>query len=862
MKNHSRFNQKSTQFDRFENLTSDYIDTCVYSKAEKRAKWYLTELQQVIAKGEYLDRLRKDYVQWAKHYTKQETVGLSTLEAKFETSIQLTSQQFVKSATDFEYNTQPHTASLQLSKSSKKSDSSTKIDSWTFLEKLIAERKLNRYLHKSIAYIFMRDLGQSLNHRKTRKDIAVTVKQISRWIRTNVNSHQRDKTDEIDTEFNQYWLLKKAKQYGVEDTCFWLINKLSKIQNNLPQGIDATHAMRKLVKIIAGVVLHQLLAMPADLNRTDRRRKLAQAIKLGYSYGLTYPFIDDLQDSATALSQQEKQQFNQAIRQSLIQGKVVTCPPFRAENQAAMRFVYQSLSEAFETIKTCLSAMQAKQFFEQAYIFFEAQDIDRQRSLNQSTYSLDELFLPVILKSAGCRLIAKEIVSCQVDENFNYHTFCFGIYNQFNDDIKDIFDDLAQGNLTPYTYYYRQVEETNTITQSSQSLTNPYLFYWAVVYYLIYHVYQNQPQAKQLLLERSINAHKSLLNALGNSPYQRLSEKLLVTDNIEFNGVINQLVRSPNDVAWFDKLISREVARFFTQSNQQKVAFRQKYQTIKNTVDKIIPLTRHAKLENSQLEQGCNYSLRAGGKRMRSVLAYMMCVEEYGFAQSDCVAVLQMLEYMHTASIIFDDKPSQDNADFRRGQPSLHHHYQSEAFAELSGVYLMMRAVEVQSQMDKFDAALVLKSLSYAASITQAICEGQWLDLQSDCYQTDVQHLTLISELKTALAIEASLVIPAILAGENDINRQYLKQFAYHLGLAFQIKDDLLDFQGCSEQLGKPVNQDNQIQKASFVTCLGENGALQKLYHHHQQASELLVHFKVIRPFMRQLTDFVIYRDR
>lgn len=804
---------------------TSWIDCKSYQRAEKRANWYLQDLQSIASNNNYLHQLKDDYFNW---HSNNAVSGNQFNLSSFEADQQLSEQ----------------------------------LDSWSFLEKLAAEKKLKAYLSKSITYIFMRDLGKSINDKTSTKKIERIVSQIQRWIRKQSNQ----KTTPTNKQLSMSWLFKKAKTHGLESTFFWLTNKLALVQQNMPTEIDQTHGMRKLVKIIAGVVLHQFIEMPDNLAKKEKQILLDQAIRLGYSYGLTYPFIDDLQDSCSALNADEKELFNQAIRTSLLQGKVVTCPKFSEKNQEKMRFIYAELNQAFNTIQSFLSEKQSRHFFEQAFVFFEAQDIDRQRKLKDGRYSIEELFLPIILKSSGCRLIAKEILNCQIDENFNYHTFCFGIYNQFNDDIKDIFDDLAEDNVTPYTYYLKQLElgETN--------LLNPYRLYWAVVFYLIHHVYANHPKSKKLLLERSINAHKSLRSIIGKTKYHRLSCDLLNTGVPEFDQLINQLVEQPNDVAWFDKLISRHVAAHFEQRKVQQQQFEQRYHSITEFIRQSLPIAEHPRLSSAlnrqfnpkdlNLSECANYSLSAGGKHLRAALAYVMCVDNYNNDPKITKPIIQLLEYMHTASIIFDDKPSQDNSDLRRGQPSLHNKTQSEATAELTGVYLMMRAVEVQSEMKGFPAQNILDSLAYAANTTQAICEGQLMDLRSKNQLISLQQLELISELKTGLAIEASLMLPAILNNENDIQKGHIKQFAKHLGLAFQIKDDLLDHSGSRVKLGKPTQQDCQVNKASFVTCLGQAGAEEKLYTHYSKASDCLSFLGESQLFMAQVLEFVVHRDR
>ncbi len=812
----------ATSFETEQITTYQYADSLVdpksYQREERKARWYLKELQDLVANEDYLNQLEKDYLDWKNNIPSNDrgNLKLSALE---------TNQN---------------------------------IDSWSFLQKLSAERKLKEYLDKSVTYIFMRDLGKSLDDKSVIKKINKTVSQLNRWI---INQTNRTSDTSKDTLSN-LWLFKKAKQYGVESTFYWLMNKLSLVQQNMPSELNRTQGMRKLVKIIAGVVMHQFIDMPKGISEEKRKQQLDQAIRLGYSYGLTYPFIDDLQDSNSALTADEKQQFNQTIRKSIIDGRVAAFPNFSELTRNKMTFIYNELSEAFSLIKRVRSKAESKSFFEQAYIFFEAQDIDRQRKLTGKSYTIEQLFLPIILKSSGSRLIAKELLNVQGDDSFNYHTFCFGIYNQFNDDIKDIYDDIAEDNVTPYTYFLKQTELNSKNSENSQnSKQTPYRIYWSVVFYLIHKVYKDQPKCKTLLLERSINAHKSLRSTVGDSKYRELRESLLSTDNPQFDQLVDKLVNEPNDIAWFDKLISRHVSTHFETQQQQREKFKQRYQSIRQFVRETIVIPPHPKLNQSVLVEAANYSLQAGGKNLRAVLAYVMCVDKYKLAPEQTKPVLQLLEYMHTASIIFDDKPSQDDSDTRRGRPTIHKKYNSEATAELTGVFMMMKAVEQQSSITSFPAQQVLDSLGYAASTTQAICEGQLMDLRSENIIIDCQQLELISELKTGLAIEAALMIPAILSGENDIEKGHIKQLAKHIGIAFQIKDDLLDYSGDSLALGKPTRQDEESNKASFVNILGESEAQQKLFYHYSQAMELAKHLDKAEGFILQIIDFVVYRE-
>ena len=799
--------------------TEMFVDSGCYQKAEQQAKWYLQELTQLREKGTLFTNLTKDYRQW-------QSSNSGLLTNKFNLS-ELEAEQTIADSTS----------------------------SLPFLKRLAAEHKLKEYLTKSITYIFIRDMGASLKTPNIQRKIKSSVNKIYRLINKNIIN--KEKGVEQEELFSAEKLLKLARKHKVESTLFWLMGKLTEVQQQMPEEIDQTNGMRKLVKIIAGVTLHHFMNLTDNDENSNQKNTLDNAIRLGYCYGLTYPFIDDLQDSANALSPYEKAIFNEAIRASLIAGKVVDMPVFSQQNQSKMSFIYQELSQAFDYIRTHQDEKSAQIFFEQAYVFFEAQDIDRQRKLNQQSYTTEELFLPIILKSAGCRLIARSLLDIKSNDEFNYHTFCFGIYNQFNDDIKDIFEDLDEGNVTPYTYYLSKQSSS-----AQNQLSNPYSIYWAVVHYLTDTVYANDTESKKLILERSINAHKSLRNSVGIKTYTQLRQTILNSGNIEFDQLINTLVESPNDIAWFDKLVSREVSNHFDKQKVIQQTFKQRTQTIKSFVEQCLPIKPQLKQADNTLLDAANYSLQAGGKRLRSILAYIISVDKYKLEPAQIKPLLQLLEYMHTASIIFDDKPSQDDADLRRGQATLHKKYNSEATAELSAVFMMMRAVEVQTQLHTFKAEHVLQSLAYSSSTTQSICQGQLMDLKSTNLAIDVTQLEKISYLKTGLAIEAALLLPAILVGEHDIEKEHLKQFSKHLGLAFQIKDDLLDHQGDSQKLGKPVKQDNALNKATFVSCLGVEAAQQKLFEHYYSAHESLNYLGDAKRDMKQILDFVVYRNQ
>ena len=169
----------------------------------------------------------------------------------------------------------------------------------------------------------MRDLGKALNSPDTQDRIRSVVDSL----KTHLTQSRVTKKRRL------VWLglYRIAQKEGVESTIIWLMNKLKTVSSNIPKGMDAEQAKRKLIKIIAGVIMQEIEEMDDEISPEERTQKLDKAIRLGYSYGLTYPFIDDLLD-AKVLSDQEEKQYSDLIRTTLITGSVPELGEWTGEN--------------------------------------------------------------------------------------------------------------------------------------------------------------------------------------------------------------------------------------------------------------------------------------------------------------------------------------------------------------------------------------------------------------------------------------------------------------------------------------------------------------------------------------------------
>jgi geranylgeranyl pyrophosphate synthase len=696
----------------------------------------------------------------------------------------------------------------------------------------------------------MRDLGKALNSPDTQARVRRVV---DIWKNHLIHLAVSDGADKTAAIISMAGLYRKAQQEGIESTLIWVMDKLKTMSSHIPEGMDAEHAERKLIKIIAGVLMHAIEAMGEKTSPEERAEKLDKAIRLGYSYGLTYPFIDDLLD-ANVLSPEEKNRYSDLLRTTLCTGSVPELGEWTGKNSDLARYAHAELCDAFEYIKLHQRPETLKLFLEQAYVFFNSQEVDRMKDLSDLHYTNEDLYIPIILKSSSSRLIARSVISAPEDSGFDNRTFYYGIYNQLADDFTDMLDDMQEDALTPYTYYIKYHDQR-------PDLINPFELYWTVISNLIHNVYHSDPKTCEVMLDRAINGLKRFKERMGTEKYNAVMS-LFASGNPKFNDIIQKMVRKADDVDFFDKLLRDWVLTTLKNEKAEKEAFVKTMETVGKQINGIlhIPKTGNDPLLNQTIVDAANYSLEAGGKRLRPLMTWVMGVNGYGLDPQAMAPLLRSLEYMHTASLIFDDLPSQDNADTRRGRPTMHrvHNF---AIAELTGLFLTQKAVFEQASLDQFDPKTVLNLIRYAAGVTENMCKGQAMDLDSQGKQLTRDELNTLCFYKTGLAFQASFVMPAILAQVKEPEIEALKKLAFHAGIAFQIKDDLLDTEGDPALLGKLTGKDAENNNSTFVTILGPEGARKGMWNHYCQAIESLADVPRNTAFLKQFLNYIVNRD-
>lgn len=227
-----------------------------------------------------------------------------------------------------------------------------------------------------------------------------------------------------------------------------------------------------------------------------------------------------------------------------------------------------------------------------------------------------------------------------------------------------------------------------------------------------------------------------------------------------------------------------------------------------------------AQLRHADLQEAMEYSLLAGGKRIRPVLTLETC-RLCGGEPESALPFACAVEMVHTYSLIHDDLPAMDDDGLRRGRPTNHIVY-GEATAILAGDALLTAAFEQLTKADLPAERVVeaVQCLSRAAG-SAGMVGGQALDMAGESRALNREELELLQSLKTGALISAAAVLGCIAAGGTIRQRELVSAYAQALGRAFQVRDDMLDVTSSPEELGKPVGSDRTNEKSTFVTALG-----------------------------------------
>ena len=290
----------------------------------------------------------------------------------------------------------------------------------------------------------------------------------------------------------------------------------------------------------------------------------------------------------------------------------------------------------------------------------------------------------------------------------------------------------------------------------------------------------------------------------------------------------------------------------------------QKVEHINNVLEKFLPVEEG---QQRIIFEAMNYSVRAGGKRLRPILmeeTYHM----FGGSSAVIEPFMAAIEMIHTYSLVHDDLPAMDNDEYRRGKKTTHAVY-GEAMGILAGDALLNLAYETAAKAFDMEVADARVARAFTVLAKKAgvygMVGGQVVDVESeksdDCPITR-EKLDFIYRLKTGALIESSMMIGAILAGASSDEVSRVEQIAAKLGLAFQIQDDVLDVTSTLEVLGKPVGSDEKNNKATYVTFEGVDKAVSDVERISKEAEEQLDDLGYDDAFLKELFEYLIHREK
>ena len=282
-------------------------------------------------------------------------------------------------------------------------------------------------------------------------------------------------------------------------------------------------------------------------------------------------------------------------------------------------------------------------------------------------------------------------------------------------------------------------------------------------------------------------------------------------------------------------------------------------ETVNRALDRFLP---SEKTKPATIHRAMRYSLFAGGKRMRPAVL-LAAAQACGGSEPNALPLACAVECIHTYSLIHDDLPAMDNDDFRRGKPTNHKVF-GEGIAVLAGDALLTQAFEIAAQCQaspRYSHAKIILEIARASGSLQLV-GGQVADLEGENKKLSVAELRYIHERKTSALLTCAVRLGGMSANCTAAQLAALTDFGHHVGLAFQVIDDILDVTQTSEQLGKTAGKDVAEQKATYPSIVGLEKSRKIAQQLTAKAFAALDLFRGKAVALEALAEFLLKRDK
>ncbi len=279
---------------------------------------------------------------------------------------------------------------------------------------------------------------------------------------------------------------------------------------------------------------------------------------------------------------------------------------------------------------------------------------------------------------------------------------------------------------------------------------------------------------------------------------------------------------------------------------------------VNRTIERLLPETD---LPEALLYDAMRHGTLGGGKRLRPFLA-IQAAFLFNIASTRARRVAAAIEFVHCYSLIHDDRPAMDDAALRRGKPTVHKQY-DDATAILAGDALLTLAFQILGESETHEDPRVrcelVRALAQAAG-GHGMVGGQMLDLIGENEEFDLGTISRLQRMKTGMLMAFACESGAILGRADEPHRRALRNYAYDLGLAFQVTDDILDVEADPQDTGKDTRKDEEAGKATFVSAMGKEAARSRAEMLVEQATRHLHVFEGRAGMLKELAEYVLAR--
>lgn len=629
----------------------------------------------------------------------------------------------------------------------------------------------------------------------------------------------------------------------------WLRFNLKKTLCAMPEGIISQGAANQIVRTTFGVAINSLWDIPQDTSSEAIVERFFKAAQKGLLLGMAYAIVDGLLDiknnPGQMYSEGQKKEVFQFIR-NLLSGNSMDR---NATPLGKMAFGKIAL-ELYKHVDA-LPPEERRPVQTALLMLLEGQI--RDDKLEQITgLTLRDILISMAIKG-GATYLSGYLLGGQPYREENLREFMeSGLLGQISDDFHDCRKDRDEGVATLFTL-------------AGQCHINPIETYLSVISYLAER-FKDNPYKMSALGEavyRPVANRAETLNLLYDLYHL---EENWNQDYFEYLCQISEKSMASGASRSHYSIFAnvQRVCEKWHPRNRDLATFH---------MDVIDPVNEEVLLSNpdhNPLVDTANYSLNAGGKRLRPILVMVMA-SIYKIEPARAMPLAATIERLHTASLILDDLPAQDDANTRRGKPTAHKQY-PEWNAQLAAIELIMSAIEVCANglvLQGFDADIVNKVVYYIANKSRRLNQGQAhdLELSKNPNQTmnDAEYLQQLDEiaaLKTGTAIDLSIVPVAMLAEADESTIQGLQDFSRRLGILYQVVDDILDCTSTPGQLGKDTGIDAKNGLKTSVDILGIDNAKARMNKMakdiRQDYSALLRQSKTLR----DIVEFIVTRKK